>query len=231
VSNSSRMFAVIPAAGRGVRMGRAKLLLPLGGRTVIARIIDALSTSDITERLVVVRPDDDALQRAVQEAGGTPLVPPTPPLEMRHSLEFALRWLMEHRRPADTDAWIVSPADHPVLDRSVTSRLVAQWRKCGKGILIPTCDGRRGHPVILGWRYADEVFQLPHDKGLNEVMRRHAADVVEYETGSRAVLSDLDTPEDYARLQAEFDVPPIAGDVPRGGAGSARDSAGAPPAP
>ncbi len=36
------MFALIPAAGKSARMGRPKLTLPLGGRTVLEHVVTAL---------------------------------------------------------------------------------------------------------------------------------------------------------------------------------------------
>ena len=36
-------FAVVPACGHSTRMGRPKLALPLGDRTVIERVVAALA--------------------------------------------------------------------------------------------------------------------------------------------------------------------------------------------
>lgn len=196
----SKLFAVIPAAGQSRRMGRAKLLLPIGERTVIARVLDVLRRAEITESFVVCRAEDGALQRAVIDAGGTPLLPPVPPAEMRQSVEFALRAIAERYSPQGADGWLLVPADHPLLDGELLSRLLSRWRSGDCPILIPTCGGRRGHPVLFRWRLAAEVFGLPQDVGLNQLVRRHGAEAVELETNNPAVLADLDTPEDYARL-------------------------------
>ena len=50
-----RLFGVVPAAGHSRRMGRPKLLLPLGSSTVIARMLAVLNASAITATIVVVR--------------------------------------------------------------------------------------------------------------------------------------------------------------------------------
>lgn len=196
----SKLFAVIPAAGQSRRMGRAKLLLPVGEQTVMARVLDVLRRPEISETFVVCRAEDVALQRAVSDAGGTPLLPPIPPAEMRQSVEFALRAIAERCAPQGDDGWLLVPADHPLLDGQILSGLLARWRSGDCPILIPTCGGRRGHPVFFRWRLAAEVFELPHDVGLNQLVRRHGTEVVEIETSNPAVLADLDTPEDYARL-------------------------------
>lgn len=204
----SRRFIVIPAAGHSRRMGRAKLLLPLGEQTVIARVLGALGASEFGrgefERpVVVVRPDDEPLRRAVEEAGGTALQPPAPPPQMRDSVEFALRWLEREYRPADDETWVLLPADHPLLSRPLIERLLDRWNRGDGEILIPTCEGRRGHPVFFRWRLAREVFELPAELGLNELTRRHANQIVEWDSGDRSVLTDLDTPADYQALQPQ----------------------------
>ncbi|HMP05911.1 MAG TPA: NTP transferase domain-containing protein, partial [Lacipirellulaceae bacterium] len=57
----SRSFAIVPAAGRSVRMGAPKLLLPVAGRPLIDHVLAAWSASRSTRIVVVVRGDDHAL--------------------------------------------------------------------------------------------------------------------------------------------------------------------------
>ena len=103
------------------------------------------------------------------------------------------------------DGWLLAPADHPLLDASVVGTLITAWGAAGERIVVPAYRGRRGHPTIFPWRLAAEVFGLPGDLGLNALMRRHANEVDEVDFDAPAVVADLDTPEDYARLQAELD--------------------------
>lgn len=198
---SPRLFAVIPAAGQSRRMGQPKLLLPLAEGTVISRLLAVLRRPEIVETLVVIRPGDEPLRSAVVQAGATPLVPKEPPPEMRTSVEHALHYLLERCSPSPEDGWLLSPADHPLLDAAVLDQLVACWRNSPDKIVIPTHRGRRGHPVIFPFRLADEVFALPADEGLNALVRRHTEQVTELAVNSPAILLDLDTPEDYERLR------------------------------
>lgn len=60
------MFAIVPAAGSGTRMGseKPKLLLPLGGRLLIQHTIDALTATGLLQRIVILAPQEwlDAFQ-------------------------------------------------------------------------------------------------------------------------------------------------------------------------
>lgn len=183
-------------------MGRPKLLLPLGSGTVIGRLLEVLASAEIAGTFVVVRPDDRALRSAVEAAGATPLVPEIAPDEMRQSVEIALRHIQNIYRPGPDEGWLLSPADHPLLDPAVLARIIAAWRRSPEKIVIPVYAGKRGHPVIFPFRLAGEVFSLGSDEGLNQLVRRHAAEVEELSVDSASVLTDLDTPQDYERLRA-----------------------------
>src|SRR5579863_10348414 len=196
-----RLFAIVLAAGHSRRMGRPKLLLPFGTSTVIARMLSLLSRPEIAAILVVIRPDDEPLRAAVAAGGAIPLQPAVPPPEMRDSIEYALRHLETHFQPRAADGWILAPADHPLLDQSVIDRMLAVWRNSSESILVPVHGGRRGHPTIFPCGLIPDVYSLPADQGLNSLLARHAAIIEQVEVDSPGVIADLDTPEDYARLQ------------------------------
>ena len=65
---------------------------------------------------------------------------------------------------------------------------------------MPTCGGKRGHPVLLSWRQVPGIRAHPAGEGLNTYLRRHQAETLEVPVENRAVLEDLDTPGDYERL-------------------------------
>ena len=177
------------------------MLLPWEGTTVIACMLAVLRRPEIAETIVVVRSDDEPLRAAVAACGATALQPTVAPEEMRQSVECALRELERQWTPAPDDAWLLIPADHPLLDAAVLEQILAAWRLSPGKIVVPVHQGKRGHPTILPFSLAHEVFRLPADQGLNRLVRGHPGEVVEVEAVSPGVLLDLDTPEDYARLQ------------------------------
>src|SRR5438874_4839344 len=167
VSHRSRLFGVVPAAGESRRMGRPKLLLPLGTSTVIARMLAVLKRPEIETTVVVVRPDDDPLRAAVAACGATPLTPDRAPAQMRHSVEHALSYIERQFQPGPEEGWLLVPADHPLLEPGVLDRLIAAWRASPGRIIIPAFRGKRGHPTMFPFRIVREVFSLPADAGLN----------------------------------------------------------------
>jgi len=198
------MFAILPAAGESRRMGRPKLLLPLGDSTVIARLVRALIDGGVDEVLVVVRPSDERLRHAAEEAGAYVVRPDVDPADMRQSVQFALDDLSRRESPDDRDGWMLIPADHPLLEPEIVRDLLTAWRRSDAPILIPTHAGRRGHPTLFRWSLASEVPGIAPHQGLNRLVKTHADDVIEYPVDSDHILMDMDTLEDYERLQVEY---------------------------
>ncbi len=201
---TARHFAVVPAAGHGVRLGGAKLLLPLGGRPLIAHTLAAWQKSKVERTVVVVRPDDLSLAQVVREAGAEVVVPALPPPDMKASLQAALRYLEANHSPADTATFLVAPADMPQLSAAIINRLIDRHLlNPTAGVFAPTLNGRQGHPVLFPWRLAAEVHALTADQGLNAIVDRHRPTLVPCEdlvANGEHPFADVDTLEEYQRL-------------------------------
>jgi CTP:molybdopterin cytidylyltransferase MocA len=195
-------FAIVPAAGLSSRMGRPKLLLDLGGRTVIEHVVFALRAGGVDRVLVVVGPHVAELEPLARSAGADVLALPEPTPDMRTTVELGFDWVEQHMRPGPEESWLLVPADHPVMNPDVVRRVLAADGE----IVVPACDGRRGHPARFRWRHVAGIRSLPVDRGINAFVREHATEVREIAAGPD-VLLDLDTPEDLARLKDHFHYP------------------------
>jgi molybdenum cofactor cytidylyltransferase len=203
----SRLFALVPAAGKSQRMGRPKLLLPLGGRTILERVVDAFRGAGVETILVMVAPDSDKLATRAETAGARVLRLATETEEMRATIERGLDWLEEQYQPGPEDAWLLCPADHPTLDPAIITALrEARTAHPERSIFVPVYEGRRGHPALIGWPHVAGIRQLPAGQGLNVYLRGQSEQTFLLPVDSPDILCDLDTPDDYERLRqrAEF---------------------------
>ncbi len=199
MADNARVFALLPAAGFSRRMGRPKLGLPLGERTVLEHAIAALRQGGVEPVLVVLGPHVAELAGPAERAGASVLLLAEPTSNMRATIEQGLRWLEERLQPTAADAWLLCPADHPMLDAAVIRQIVAAGQQ-GASIIVPTFAGRRGHPTLIGWHHTPAIRAHPPDQGLNTYLRARQAEMLELAVASEAVLCDLDTPEDYERI-------------------------------
>jgi CTP:molybdopterin cytidylyltransferase MocA len=200
-----RTFALVPAGGQSVRMGRPKLALPLGGHTVIEHVIAALRRAGIEPILLVLGPHVAELRPLAETAGASVHVLPEATPDMRTTVMHGLRWLADRFQPHPDDAWLLVPADHPTLRPGVVQELLeARQADPRHSIFIPTFTGKRGHPALIAWKHVAGMQTLPPDQGLNVYLRQHAAQTAEVPVDEPEVLLDLDTPEDYERLRRSW---------------------------
>lgn len=193
--------AVVPAAGHSQRMGRPKLILQVGGQTVIARVVSALRAGGAS-LVVVVAPGARVAGAAVLvaeavEAGAEVVTPEVQPPDMRSSFEHGLAFL--EARHATVTTVLLTPADSPGLTSALVKQVVERALDEPSRIVAPTFNGRRGHPIALPRALAYEVRDLPPGIGINSLVALRAALVTELAVADPGAITDLDTPEDLER--------------------------------
>jgi molybdenum cofactor cytidylyltransferase len=205
-----RFFAIIPAAGQSTRMGRPKLLLPVGGKPLIVRTIEAWRRSKIEAIVVVLRAGDKELAEVVHAAGAEVVAAHEPPPDMKVSVREGLTYInARHPSSGRARAFLVAPADMPGLSSAIIDRLLtmyANFPASEQQILVPTIGGRRGHPVLFPMALAEGVYKLPDSAGLDALIREYGATLVDCSdlvSPGGNPFADIDTPEQYGRLCGE----------------------------
>lgn len=186
--------AIVVAAGRSRRMGAQKVLLPFGGATVIAHVVDQLLGGGIDGVHVVVGHEAAAIAAALAGRPVDLVTNPDDEADMLSSVRCGLRAL--RRR---SGAVMVALGDQPAITSELVAELVRSFSATDKGILVPVHRGQRGHPIMFSCKYRDEVLTRYDDVGLRGLPRAHPQDVFELSAASDAVLRDMDSPQDYRR--------------------------------
>ena len=62
-------------------------------------------------------------------------------------------------------------------------------------IVLPTYNGKRGHPVIFASRLYAELLAAPAEKGARAVVWAHAEEVLEVPTIEEGVVLNLNDPD------------------------------------
>jgi molybdenum cofactor cytidylyltransferase len=186
-------------------MGRTKLALPLGDRTVLEHVVAALRAGGADRVVVVIGPHVPELVPLADAAGADVCRLPEATPDMRATVEFGLRLLEKQYSPRPDDAWLLAPADHPTLDADVVRELCeVRSHDSSQSILIPVHGGRRGHPALIAWRHVAGIRGFLPVRGINSYFREHSDDVREVSVASPGVRCELNTPEDYDLLQRSW---------------------------
>jgi molybdopterin converting factor small subunit len=115
---------------------------------------------------------------------------------MRDSIELGLGILERGTPPQRV---LLAPGDAPGITRDLVARLLARAALSPESIVVPCCEGRRGHPIVVPWSLAVLVRSLPAGLGVNALVSRHQHRVVEMPVASADLIADLDTPDDLRR--------------------------------
>ena len=188
--------AIVLAAGRSRRMGVQKLLLPIHGEPLIARVVDEVLGSPVDRVFVVVGADATGITAALAGRRVSIVCNPAVEGEMLSSVRCGLQAL-----PPDCDAVLVVLGDQPGISRSVMAQLADAFLTGPHVIVVPVYHGQRGHPLLFAMRYRDEILRAYDSVGLRGLLQAHPDEVCEVPVGLPGVLEDLDLPEDYRRLQ------------------------------
>lgn len=186
--------AIILAAGESRRMGKPKLLLRLGGRTIIEAVIRSLLRSKADEVLVVLGADAEKIEKKIKSLPVKITVNPDYKKGMLSSIRWGFRSLPENMRGV-----LVCLGDQPSIPPEVVDTVIEAFEKTGKGIVVPVYKKDRGHPVLIDVKYRREVDQLSPRVGLRGLVYSHSDDVWEVEVNTPAILRDVDNPADYEK--------------------------------
>jgi len=192
----TRVAAILLAAGRSSRMGAFKPLLPFGNKTVIESCIDYLHAAGIEEIVVVLGHRAEDIQRRI--SGVTFALNPDRDSEMGASIAAGVQELSE-----TTQATLIALVDHPAVPPTIVTELLESW-KSGARLVMPTWQGRGGHPVLVDLSFRPELLNLPATGGLRAFFEAHTNEVTRLPVASPFIARDMDTWDDYRTLHLEI---------------------------
>ena len=98
-------------------------------------------------------------------------------------------------RPASSaDGIMVVPGDMPAISLASYKACVAAYLSSPNRIVIATCNGKPGHPIVFPFSMRAELSGLAG--GLRMLPESYPERVVRVETADPGALQDVDTPDD-----------------------------------
>lgn len=199
---AKRIAAVILAAGRSTRMGKAnKLLARLDGKPMIAQVADAAMASAVSEVIVVTGHQAEEIGAALGQRK----------VRMVHNdgyaggLSTSLAAGIGAVSP-EYDGAIILLGDMPHVTAAMVDRMIEAFADAAPdAIVMAVHGGERGNPVLWPRSYFEELTRQSGDKGGRDLIGEHGDRVVAVELGDAAAF-DVDTPDELAAAGGEAPV-------------------------
>ncbi len=200
MSGSSRVAALVLAAGRGARFSKTenKLLVNLDGAPLLRRTTAAAVASRAFKTIVVTGRAHADTRAAL---AGLPLAYAHNP---RNDGGIATSLRVGVAAAGDAEGVLVLLGDMPGVSAQTLDALIGAFEGAPERMaVVPICDGRRGNPVLLARAIFPRLAALEGDEGARSIL--HSSDgVLEIEVADKGVLYDVDTPEDLDQIAARI---------------------------
>jgi molybdenum cofactor cytidylyltransferase len=190
--------AIVLAAGRSSRMGRAKATLPAGdGHTFLTRIVQTFLDAGVDDVIVVVGHDAAPIASRFSESG----LPARFVVNREYDkgqLSSLVAGLDVVDRPGVTAA-LVTLVDVPLVSATTVRAVVEAYRRTRAPIVRPTSGDRHGHPLLIDRVLFAALRAADPSAGAKPIVRAHASAAGDITIDDEGAFTDIDTEEDYRR--------------------------------
>ena len=198
MGRETNIAGIIMASGFSRRMKTDKLLLKLGDKMVLEKVIESCKKSNLEDIIVVYRKDE------IRD------------LANRYNLRAVLNEKADEGQSAsiklgvsniekDTKGMMFIVGDQPHLDSLTIDTIIDEFEDNQEKIIIPIYDGKKGNPTIFPISLKEELSALTGDVGGKEVINDNLDRVKYIEVKNHKAGIDMDTVEEYEKLKGDFE--------------------------
>ena len=177
-------------------MGSFKPLLPVGGQPAVMRCVNIAEKAGIDDILLVTGFRNTEVEDVVKTKGSK--------VRLTHNSSYMKGMFTSvcagvSALKKENELFFLLPVDCCAIEPGIFALLIESYDKNdGKCVIIPTHDGKRGHPPLIPSIYIKRILSYCGENGMQGLLAQ--LPVIEVETGSQGTLMDMDTPEDYEKL-------------------------------
>ncbi len=176
-------------------MGQPKMILPWGDRTIIGNVIGTLQNAGVQSIIVVTGGAANLVEIAL--AGyqvSTVFNPNYSNGDMLFSIQTGLA-----STPENIQAALVVLGDQPQIEESTVRDILDLYQREKPALIVPSYHMRRGHPWLIEKKLWPDIQNMAPPATMRDFFQQHSQTIRYLAVDTASVLSDLDTPEDYAK--------------------------------
>jgi len=189
--DTASVAAIVLAAGMSSRMGHAnKLLCELGGKPVIARVLDQLQQSTLGKIIIITGHQREQIERQLHSLDQRAVFNPDFENGMSTSIRAGMAAL-----PEIIQAVIICQGDMPFVSANVINQLINAHIENPAKVIAPAFMGKRGNPLLWPRRLFPVLESLEGDCGARHVLKKFNDEILEQDVDNIGILLDIDSPE------------------------------------
>jgi molybdenum cofactor cytidylyltransferase len=187
---------VVLAAGGAARYGALKQVLLWKGKPLVRHVTQTALEAGLSPVVVVTGAGVGQVAQAIAGLPVRQVHNPDWQGGQSTSVQAGLRAL-----PPTSGGVVFLLADQPDIPATLVRALVEAHSQSLAPVIAPLVDGQRGNPVLFDPLAIPDLMKLTGDQGGRQIFSQYPIQYVSWQ--DRAVLRDVDVPEDYARLTSE----------------------------
>lgn len=188
--------ALILCAGYSSRMGSFKPLLPLGGETLVERIIRLFMDAGGVDVTVVLGHEAPAITAVLERYDVSVVINERYGEGMFSSVRAGVQQIDRKRR-----AFFLMPVDIPLVRQDTLQTLMNAFQKGDADVYRPCFRGSHGHPPLISSALIPAILNFSGPGGLRALLAHYGYSILDVAVEDPGILVDLDTPEDYLMVQ------------------------------
>ena len=188
--DSYTIGAVVLMAGKSTRMVQGnKLLQSIPGSEVVVaeQTLRAIQQAECSPIMVVTGHDATEIEKVVEPLGVQCLYNPQYVDGMGTSISVAFDQI------DSWDAALLALGDMPFVSSAVYSTLRRTAAQYPKQIIVPTYNGKRGHPVVFPSTFFPQLRVCTGDVGAKYILQSNAEHIRFVQVNDESIFWDVDT--------------------------------------
>lgn len=185
---------IILAAGEAARYGSPKLLLEWRGKPIIRHVAENALKAGLRSVIAVVGAGEQSIRNALVDLPVKIISNPNWQQGQSASIRKGLLAVEQF-----TGSAIFLLADQPIISSRLISALIEKHQRTQSPIIAPISNGKRGNPVLFDQVTFPDLLEIKGDIGGRAIFGKYHMETIEWNEPD--VFLDIDTPDDYKRLQ------------------------------
>lgn len=188
---------VLLSAGLSERFGSPKALAKLHNETVIERLLKMLDKTQVSEIIVVLGAYADQIK---------PLLLDHTKVRFVYNKDYNFGQTSSFKAGvedvlSDVRGIMLLPVDYPLISADTINALIRCFLEDNPRILIPTFEGKKGHPPLFSANLRDEFLALDNESGLNMIAYAHQPETISFPVEDAGVISTFNTLDEFESIK------------------------------